>query len=194
MRFAATVIVLAMASYSVPSGALTLVGDTVDYEVVSASAGVFGAGSATVGDGIEFVVDAAADAGFSDGKISVDVSGSTITFRGPTTPNTFRYGYETIRVYSLDFGSDVDIESIATTINVADPLALTVTFGPREIQLHLGNSLWIPDVGDTVRIDLVPSPVPEPAPYLLLLSGLAATVTLALRRGGKQRSPLGQPR
>src|SRR5207245_569947 len=89
----------------------TLIGDTVQYEVRSASSAVFGSGSGVVGTNVEFVVDAAADIGFADGKIAVDISDSSILFKGPTTPNTFRYGYESIRVFSLDFQAGAGISA-----------------------------------------------------------------------------------
>ncbi len=163
--------------------AMTLLGDTVQYEVRTPGSVVFGSGSAVVGDGVEFVVDAAADVGFSDGAIAVDVSGSSIVFRGPTTPNTFRYGYQTIRIFSLDFAPSAEIGGIVTTVSVVDPLDLAVTFGPSEVVLHLGNSLWVPGVGDTIRVDLVP--VPEPATAALLLTGLLAIGGRAWRRRGR---------
>jgi hypothetical protein len=137
------------------AAAATLVGETVQYEVRSASSNTFGSGSAVVGTNVEFIVDAAADIGFSDGMIAVDISDSSILFRGPTTPNTFRFGYESIRVFSLDYQPQTEILSITTTVDLADPLGLNVTFGPHEVELQLGNSLWVPGAGDSVRVHLI---------------------------------------
>jgi hypothetical protein len=152
------------------ANAATLRGDTVKYEVLGKNFIVFGSGSAVVGTGIEFIVNAASNLGFNDGKISVDISNSSILFKGPTTNNTFRYGNETIRIYSLDFQPNGDIGSIVTTVNLADSLGLTVRFGPHEVVLNLGNSLWIPGSGDNIRVDLLP--VPEPSTIHLFLIGV----------------------
>jgi hypothetical protein len=156
--------------------AQTLVGDTVQYQLLTAGNVVFASGSAVVGNGTEFIVNAAGDIGFGNGKIAVDVSASSISFKGPTTSNTFRYGYETIRISSLDFQPSGKIGGILTTANLADPYFFSVSFGPHEVDLHLGNSLWIPGAGDNVRIDLAPAPVPEPSTFALMVLGTVGLV------------------
>jgi hypothetical protein len=162
------------------ASANTFIGDTVQYEVRSASSVIFGAGSAVVDDEIEFIVDAAVNSGFNNGRIAVDISASSILFRGPTTANTFRYGYQSIRIFSLDFFPSAEIGGIATTVNLADPSDMSVTFGPHEVVLYLGNSLWVPGAGDSIRVDLLP--VPELSTTSLFLIGLAAIGAGAWRR------------
>lgn len=152
------------------ASAQTLVGDTVQYELLTAGNIVFASGTAVVGSGVEFVVNAAGDFGFNNGQIAVDVSASGIVFQGPTTPNTFRYGYETIRIFSLDFQPSGQIGGIVPTVNLFDPLGLGVSFGPHEVNLHLGNSLWVPGAGDFVAVVL--TPVPEPSTVALLSLGV----------------------
>jgi hypothetical protein len=160
--------------------AATLQGDTVKYEVLGANSIPFGSGSAVVGPSVEFIVNAAANLGFNDGKISVDISDSSILLKGPTTNNTFRYGYETIRIFSLDFQPNGAIGSIITTVNLADSLGLAVRFGPHEVVLNLGNSLWIPGSGGSVRVDLLP--VAEPSTINLLLVGAGLVGAWRVRR------------
>ena len=162
------------------ASAATLIGDTVLYQALSAGSTPFASGSAVVGAGIEFIIDAASDFGFSNGKIAVDISDSSIVFSGPTTPNTFRYGYETIRIFSLDFSPFAEIGGLTTTVNLADPLGLTVAYGPHEVILHLGNSLWVHGVGDSVRVELLT--VPEPPTVSLLLFGAGLIGVGAKRR------------
>jgi hypothetical protein len=166
------------------ASAQTLVGDTVQYELLTAGNNVFASGTAVVGNGVEFVVNAAGDLGFNSGQIAVDVTASGIVFQGPTTPNSFRYGYETIRIFSLDFQPSSQIGGIVPTVNLSDPLGLSVSFGPHEVDLHLGNSLWVPAAGGYVAVAI--TPVPEPSSVALFTLGVGVVGAWRARQAARR--------
>lgn len=169
-----------MFSNNVYSNNAILIGDTVSFEALSISNVVQQSEEHVVGAGNDFTAQWG-NSWTSDG-MDVDVSDYGITFSLAATSGTYRYGYQKIRVSSLDWvGMPLaEIASITPSFDVHDAIGLGFTFDAHSITLALGNTaFW---AGDSVHVDIVtantgsPTSVSEPGTLVLLALGLSGLI------------------